>query len=74
MTVDMKKFEAEMMEHWETDVTRMTHTETFKQVTRNGTDTGWVEMTFRDEDGFEFFAEVNADSEVWNWDMVPERK
>jgi hypothetical protein len=71
---DMTKFAEEMKEHWDTDVSRMAHTGTFPQLTRNGTDTGWVELTFTDEDGLEYYAEVNEKSEVWHWDLVPTKR
>ena len=71
---DMNKVGEELKEHWNVDVAAFTHTGTFKQTLRDGTDTGGRELTFTDSEGFEFFAEVNSDSEVWNWDLVPERK
>jgi hypothetical protein len=74
MNVDMNKVKDQMNEHWDMDAdTFDAHTvnTVFNQTTRDGTDTGWKEIDFKDADGkVAFFVEVNEDSEVWNYGLV----
>jgi len=74
MNVDMNKVKDQMQEHWDMDAATFdAHTPNmvFPQLTRDGTDTGWKEIDFKDADGkVAFFVEVNENSEVWNYDLV----
>ena len=62
---NMTKIKAEMAEHWDMtgeEFDTFTHTETF------GDTSNWHEMVFENGKGKSFFIEVNANSDVWNFD------
>ncbi len=68
MTIDMKKVRDEMAREWEMDQATF---DRFNVAQANDLNEGWKEIVMeRVDNGEKFFIEVNADSEVWNFDWI----